>query len=111
MAMPSCAGAFVSGNAGSNVCPSGSVRIEAIGACSTAAAAVGKTEWYVFVGTDSAYPRGCYYSTLTNAAYFNIHAAGAGNANARLLCATVTTVAPLHAPLTPTRGARGRCVE
>ena len=40
-AVPSCAGAYVFGAAGSNECPSGSVRIVAEAACRTAATATG----------------------------------------------------------------------
>jgi hypothetical protein len=91
-AVLSCAGAYVSGAAGSDVCPAGSVRIEAEAACRTAAAAAGKTilESY-FVETYPDYPRGCYYSTSTNAAWFNTHAVGAGNSNTQLLCAALAT--------------------
>jgi hypothetical protein len=94
----SCAGAYVSGAAGSNACPAGSVRIETEAACRAAVAAVGKTAGSTFVETDPNYPRGCYYySTLTNYAYFNTHAVGAGWSTVQLLCAAaaVTTGAPL----------------
>ncbi len=37
----SCAGAYVSGAEGSNVCPAGSARIETEAACRTAVAAAG----------------------------------------------------------------------
>jgi hypothetical protein len=86
-----CAGAYVSGAAGSNACPAGSVRIEAAAACRTAAAAAGKRPAYSFVETDRAYPRGCYYFTSSNDAYFNAHAVGAGNPATQLLCAAATT--------------------
>jgi hypothetical protein len=83
----------VSGAAGSNECPAGSVRIETEAACRTAAAAAGKTVGSTFVGTWSAYPRGCFYDS-TNTAFFNTHAVGAGF-SAQLLCAAlVTTGAP-----------------
>ncbi len=95
MVMLSCAGAYVSGAAGSNECPAGFLRIEAEAACRTAAAAAGKTEGSTFVVTASNYPRGCYYSTGSNYAYFNTHAVGASEASSRLLCAAVTTGAPL----------------
>jgi hypothetical protein len=82
----------VSGAAGSNECPAGSPRIEAEAACRTAAAAAGKipstSTSYPFVETESAYPRGCYYDTTDNYAYFNTHAVGAGYSYAQLLCAT-----------------------
>jgi hypothetical protein len=93
----SCAGAYVSGAAGSNACPAGSVRIETEAACRTAVAAAGKTVGSIFVETYPAMPRGCYYYTGSNTAYFNIHAVGAGNPYAQLLCAALatTTGAPL----------------
>ena len=94
--MPSCAGAYVSGAAGSNECPAGSVRIVAEAACRTAATATGKTAGSPLVATLAVAPRGCYYSTITNTAYFNAHAVGAGNPNAQLLCAATT-----GAPVTP----------
>ncbi len=101
MAVPSCAGAYVSGATGSNACPAGSARIETEAACRTAAAAAGKTAGSPFVGTRSTCPRGCYYDpSLFNYAYFNTHAVGAGYSGAQLLCAAlVTTGAPLHAPM------------
>ena len=89
--MPSCAGAYVSGAAGSNECPAGSVRIETEAACRTAAAAAGKdVDPSFFAGTFPNAPRGCYYVTCINSAYFNPHAVGAGDINAQLLCATAT---------------------
>jgi hypothetical protein len=95
-AVLSCAGAYVSGAAGSNACPAGSVRIETEAACRTAAAAAGKpagSSSFPFVRTDSNRPRGCYYSS--NNAYFNTHAVGAGWSGFQLLCAALTTGAPL----------------
>jgi hypothetical protein len=104
-AVPSCAGAYVSGAAGSNTCPAGSGRIETEAACRTAAAAAGKTPGFTgsimndfldrrpFVGSFPAYPRGCYYDTA-NTAFFNIHAVGGGYTGYRLLCAGLTTGAP-----------------
>ncbi len=95
-AVLSCAGAYVSGAAGSNACPAGSVRIEAEAACRTAAAAAGKT--LNFPATYAGSPRGCYYWTGTNVANFNTHVVGAGDPDARLLCAALaaTTGAPPH---------------
>ncbi len=88
--MLSCAGAYVSGAAGSNECPAGSVRIAAEAACRAAAAAAGKTiPGWDFVETYGSVPRGCYYRT--NYAYFNTHAVGAGHWAYRLLCAAATT--------------------
>ncbi len=97
-AVLSCAGAYVSGAAGSNECPAGSVRIETAAACGTAAAAAGKTAGSPFVANDSIFPRGCYHTTSSNAAYFNTHAVGAGLSYAQLLCAALaaTTGAPLR---------------
>jgi hypothetical protein len=83
-AVLSCAGAYLSGAAGSNECPAGSVRIEAEAACRTAVTAAGKTAASRFVETDPYYPRGCYYGTTY--AYFNIDAVGAGSSSAQLLC-------------------------
>ncbi len=93
MVVLSCAGAYVSGAAGSNTCPAGSVRIEAEAACRTAAAAAGKT--FAAVVASSTAPRGCYYFTTNSNAWFNTHAVGTGNSNTQLLCAAVTTGAPL----------------
>ena len=85
----------MSGAAGSNECPAGSVRIEAEAACRAAATAAGKTpSTFGFVATSSTYPRGCYYDTSFNYAQFNPHAVGAGNPSYQLLCAAVTTGAP-----------------
>ncbi len=92
----SCAGAYVSGAAGSNECPAGSVRIETEAACRTAATAAGKTVGSSFVETYPDSPRGCYYVTFSNNAFFNTHAVGAGWSAAQLLCtALATTGAPL----------------
>ncbi len=99
MVVLSCAGAYVSGAAGSNACPAGSVRIVTEAACRTAAAAAGKT--FDWVETSAVFPRGCYYDTDDNNAYFNTHAVGAGNSEAQLLCTAVTTGAP--APLNDAR--------
>ena len=92
-AVLSCAGAYLSGAAGSNACPAGSGRIETEAACRSAAAFAGKT--FGGVVTWSKYPRGCYYETTYDDAFFNIHAVGAGESARQLLCAaTVTTGAP-----------------
>ncbi len=104
MAVRSCAGAYVSGAAGSNECPAGSVRIEAEAACRTAAAAAGKSFQYVQTGSGD--PRGCYYTGRNNA-YFNLHAVGAGFPGTQLLCAAITTGArrvrtpPMRARVSP----------
>jgi hypothetical protein len=92
-AVLSCAGAYVSGVAGSNECPAGSVRIETEAACRTAATPAGKT--FYIVETAPAYPRGCYHFTNGIYAWFNTHAVGAGNSNTRLLCAAGTTTGAL----------------
>jgi hypothetical protein len=86
----------VSGAAGSNACPAGSVRIDTEAACRTAAAAVGKIAGLRFVESASGYPRGCYYGSSGNA-YFNTppDAVGAGDSGSQLLCAAATG-APLH---------------
>jgi hypothetical protein len=115
VAVLSCAGAYVSGAVGGNECPAGSGRIEAEAACRTAAAAAGRTiRESTFVETSSAFPRGCYYVTSSNCAYFNADAVGAGRSTAQLLCAAaLTTGAPLTrrcADPRVLRGARGRCV-
>jgi hypothetical protein len=79
----------MSGAAGSNECPAGSVRILTEAACRTAAAAAGKTVASSFVATNSGSPRGCYYVTF-NSAYFNPHAVGTGY-SLQLLCAADNT--------------------
>ncbi len=95
-AVQSCAGAYVSGAAGSNECPAGSVRIETEAACRTAVAAARKAAETPFVEASSSSPRGCYYkNTQLNTASFNTHAVGAGLAYSQLLCAAVTTGAPV----------------
>ncbi len=109
MAVPPCAGAYVSGAEYSNECPAGSVRIEAEAACRTAAIAAGKTAGSPFVETTLYYPRGCYYYNSYNEAYFNPHTVGAGRSGYRLLCAAiVATGAPLHAPMRR-RACAARC--
>jgi hypothetical protein len=94
----SCAGAYVSGAAGSNACPAGSVRIEAEAACRTAAIAAGKTPGSTFVETDPNAPRGCYYVTSTNRAFFNAHAVGEGWSGYQLLCAAAAVTAGAPPP-------------
>ncbi len=98
--VPSCAGAYVSGAAGSNECPAGSVRIVAEADCRTAVVAAGKTPWSPFLETTSKWPRGCCYTTSTNNAYLNNDAVGAGHSNTQLLCAITT-----GALFTPSTGA------
>ena len=89
----SSAGAYVSGAAGSNECPAGSVRIETQAACSAAATAVGRS--FNLVVTSSSDPRGCAYSTMsliTNRAYFNADAVGTGEPGLQLLCSGAARV-------------------
>ncbi len=85
--MLSCAGAYVSGAAGSNECPAGSVRIATEAACRTAVAAAGKTAVDPFVVTRSDLPRGCNYFTSDGIENYNAHAVGAGHPDFQLLCA------------------------
>ena len=53
--------------------------------CAIAAAAEGKTEGSPFVLTTSYDPRGCFYATSNNYAYFNPHTVGAGMSDFQLL--------------------------
>ncbi len=104
-ARPSCAGAVVFGAAGSNECPAGSVRIEDKAACRSAALAVGKTPVpglgrFELNPSSPTVPRGCCLGTV--GVYLNPDPVGAGNANAQLLCARVTT----GALVTPAADAR-----
>ncbi len=92
----------MSGAAGSNVCPAGSTRIEAEAACRTATAAAGKTPSSYFVETYPTAPRGCYYETSSNIAFFNTHAVGAGGISGyQLLCAALATTAGAPPRTTP----------
>jgi hypothetical protein len=92
-AVLSCAGAYVSGAAGSNECPAGSVRIETEAACRTAVAAAGKSPStrFPFVITDPSEPRGCYYDISFNTAYLNTDVVGAGSSAYQLLCDALAT--------------------
>ncbi len=96
LAVLSYAGAYVSGDFGSNECPAGSVRIETEAACRIAVTAAGKTPDSSFVVTESSFPRGCLYEILSNFAYFNAHPFGGGSPPhiTRLLCAAAATGAP-----------------
>ncbi len=49
------------------------MRIETENACRTAVTAAGKTPMSNFRGIYSEEPRGCYYDTTSNRAYFNDH--------------------------------------
>jgi hypothetical protein len=92
----SCAGAYVSGAAGSNVCPAGSVRIETLAACRTAATVVGKAVNLLnSAENNDGYPRGCYYNIVGNSVQLNNHPVGTGQFANQLLCAAVTTGALL----------------
>jgi hypothetical protein len=88
----------VFGTAGSNDCPAGSVRIIDETACRNAAVAAGKTAALGFVETNSIYPKGCYYDSITDAAALNNHATGASNPRTLLLCCDGCTAAPTGAP-------------
>ncbi len=88
-----CAGAYLSGAAGSNVCPAGSMRIVTEAACRIAAVAAGKTAGYPFVETYPTLPRGCYYA-YNNIVNLNTAPDGFGDSNYRLLCAVTSTGAP-----------------
>jgi hypothetical protein len=90
----------VSGDAGSNECPAGSVRIETEAACRTAVAAAGKTAGSNLLETRSGFPKGCYYDETGVDAFFNTHFVGAGRSGWQLLCAALaTTGAPLMPPM------------
>ncbi len=114
-AVLSCAGAYVSGAAGSNACPAGSVWIATEAACRTAAAAAGKTVPSSFVEADPYAPRGCYYASIStsvynNYAYFNPDPVGyAGDNNYRLLCAVTSGAPPPPPPPVRTRAFTGAC--
>ena len=86
----------MSGAAGTNECPRGFVRIETEEACRSAVEAAGKTASSSFVGTWTIWPGGCFYTNHNNIAFFNTEAVGASASNAQLLCAAVTTGAPLR---------------
>ncbi len=88
-----CAGAYVSGAAGSNVCPAGSMRIVTEEGCRTAAGAARKTMDSTFVVTYPTLPRGCYY-TYNSIVNLNTAPDGAGDSNYWLLCAVTSTGAP-----------------
>jgi hypothetical protein len=75
------------GDLGKVECPtrSGGIFTEAV--CRTAAAVVGKP-WYVVTETDSLYPKGCIWNTITGNVFLNLPTPvpGTGNAIARVLC-------------------------
>ncbi len=93
--------------AGSNECPAGSVRIETNSACSEAGYDIGIPTEMSWTSPDM--PRGCFYYINNKVMWFNDHAVGTGNSGHQLLCAAVTTGAPLprrcaHPPVcAPTR--------
>jgi hypothetical protein len=108
-AVRSCAGAYVSGAAGSNACPAGSVRIVTEAACRTAVTAAGKNPGHGNIGGDmvssfleniASVPRGCYTMRTNNDAFFNTHAVGAGSSSSQLLCAASgAPPRPMRAPV------------
>ncbi len=106
--MLSCAGAYVSGVAGYDACPAGSVRIVAEAACSAAAAATGKT--FIGVTSSSGAPRGCYYVTTNSNAWLNTYATGS-SLYAQLLCARSASQSKAARRTTPCAGVCvGLCV-
>ncbi len=92
VAVLSCAGAYVSGDVDSNECPEGYFRIETSAGCRIAATAAGKT--YRNPLQDRLLPRGCFYRTSSNNAYYNQVMPGAGNWDAQLLCAATAGASP-----------------
>ncbi len=81
----------MSGAAGSNECPAGSLRIETVAECHTAATVVGKDARQVAYNDYSyVFPRGCYYNTNGGSVKLNAHPVGAGDSRYELLCAAVT---------------------
>ena len=108
-AVPSCAGVYVPGAVGSNECPAGYAWIVTEDACRTAAAAAGKTVLSGFVVAIPDDPRGCYFFTAANYAFFNSDPVGAGNSYYQLLCAASATAgAPPAAPMHTRRAAAPR---
>ena len=77
-----CVGRYAFGAVGSNECPANFLRVQAEGACRTAAAAAGQV--YKGSATDAGYPRGCFSITLQ--VYFNMATTGAGQSASKLLC-------------------------
>jgi hypothetical protein len=97
----SCAGKYVAGAEGSNVCLAGSEPIVTEAACRTAAAAFGKN--LSLSMNESGYPRRCSYIGSFSAGrvsymYFNAHPVGNGRASFMPLCAADTTLPPTGAP-------------
>ena len=95
------AGAFVTGDVSGNgydygysgyvSCPTGSAPIHQQAVCKSAAIALGRT--YVREDSNTLWPHGCYWYTSGSSVYLGTAWSGAGNAQAKLLCA-VTTGAP-----------------
>ena len=86
-----CVGRYAFGAVGSNECPANFLRVQAEGACRTAAAAAGQA--YKGSETDAGYPRGCYSTTLddgSSGVFFNLATTGAGQSASKLLCAAPT---------------------
>ena len=68
----------------SNRCPAGSVRINSAADCQSAAAL--KSSWYWGGNeTESAYPKGCYHTSLKGV-YFNEHDVGWATPLSALIC-------------------------
>ncbi len=82
-----CVGRYAFGALGSNECPANFLRVQAEGACRTAAAAAGQA--YKGSETDAGYPRGCYAATLEGGSlgvFFNMATTGTGESVSKLLC-------------------------
>ena len=75
------ADAYLLGSAGSNACPTGSMRIDTAAACRSAAAALGRS--WGSSGPWDTYPKGCFYQSEV---YFNTHATGSSSAYTQPLC-------------------------
>ncbi len=122
-----CAGTFVWGVAGSNDCPTNSMRIVDDAACQRAAFAIqppSSVLAYTFWKSEprgAMFPSGCYVgpcydcsvdNRATQVMYFNNHPVGKGDSNSRLLCVIANTAAPTQRGFTykptgtPTRAAR-----
>jgi hypothetical protein len=83
------AAGYAYGAPGSNTCPLGSTKIADEATCANAAIAMGNN-WSSADAT-STWPNGCYWHTTGSSVYLGKASPGAGNTNARLLCATGVT--------------------
>ena len=99
-----CAGLFVAGAIGTNVCPAGSTRIDTESLCMQASASYGQpydpdfTTW-----PSAAHPRGCMGGINAGKVYFNPTPTGQGNSKFAPLCYRGNPVAPTTAlPITAT---------